>query len=615
MDTSDPGCAPLRLERDAAIPAVPALEVWDPELASVDSDEQAGPPVSRLKLLVVPLAISLLVLPFLLEHLGTMPFNDTEVPYALVAREMRATGDWVMPTLLGIPRLDKPPMMYWLVAVGQRMLGEGEGVARHWTVLATWGILLILWAMARDMGQPAWLAPLIFGFSLGPQLFGRQLFLDPVMMLWMALSFLAYERARRGSPRWGVVFYAALGLAALTKGAVAVGLPCLTVLLHMAITRERPSIFRGWRLAAGGALCLGVALPWYVLMTLRRPDFPYYFLLREHVLRFTGQRYPPDEFLPVVPFLAMTWAWTIPWAGLVPLALWRALRRESWRDLRSSPELLPVIWAGVVLAVFSLSRSRVEYYALPALPALALIVARLWEEAFQPEAVDLRQKMRWCLALSGVAFFGLALGAELFLGHRPAVLIDVGKSWWAPGWPHDRGAALAVLSQIHWRAVVTLSCAATLFGLAALLVRRWPRLTMSVIVILMAPFLLLSHWGFALIEPFQSHHPTARLVRQLATPGTLVILEEPHEFMWIAGIAYYGGPAARYVVASHPGSMVRHEPADRFLSDEAIRMRWLGKARTLAVTGWNTPLMSELLGLGGRVAGQTAQEVVLENHE
>jgi 4-amino-4-deoxy-L-arabinose transferase-like glycosyltransferase len=610
---SSAAMAPVEIERVPDVHVPPPTNPCEWDWAAIRTQQPIATPRPLSKIIAAPLLVSVLVLPLLFEHLGRPAFNDTEVPFAQVAREMRSAGDWIMPTLLGIPRLDKPPLMYWLVAAGQALVGDGEGVARLWGVLATWGTLLVLWALARDTGQRPWLAPLVFGVSLGPQLFGRQVFLDPLMTFWMSLALLGYRRAYHGRPRWAVLLYAALGFAALTKGLVAIGLPCATIVLHMAITREWPTGLRGRWLIGGVALTVAIALPWYALMSIRRPDFPYYFFFREHVMRFTGTRWPPDEFLPAWAFLAITWAWTLPWAGLVPLAVWRAVRAGWEKRLRLAPDLLAVVWAGVVITLFSLSRSRLEYYALSAIPALALLVARLWDDACQPEATALRRKLQCCLAGTATGFLGAACAAELLLGSWSANIMNIGRRWWPTGWPRDLATEHAVLTQLHAPAVATLAACAVLLAVAAVTVRRWVRLSVALMTVMMIPFLILAHWGFALMEPFRTDRETAALVRQLARPGTEVILDEPHEFMWIAGVVYYGGAAPDYVVALRPGSLVRQEPAERFVSREALRARWDSSAPTLAITDANSPLMTNLLARGGRVAGRTAQQVVLEN--
>jgi peptidoglycan/LPS O-acetylase OafA/YrhL len=176
--------------------------------------------------------------------------------------------------------------------------------------------------------------------------------------------------------------YAFAGLAVLAKGLIGLVFPAGILFFTMALTGRWRDV---WRLISvpGILLMLAIAAPWHVLIGLRNPGFFWFYFVNEHLLRFLGKRYPMDYgTVPLVPFWLLHMVWLFPWSFylvtlLVPSQFKRAMA-ESGRNL-----VLPIAWALTILLFFSFS-SRLEYYTVPALPALALLAgaqcARFWEQ-------------------------------------------------------------------------------------------------------------------------------------------------------------------------------------------------------------------------------------------
>jgi 4-amino-4-deoxy-L-arabinose transferase-like glycosyltransferase len=264
--------------------------------------------------------------------LGTPSLNDGEAMYAEIAREMRLCGDWITPHLNGARHFDKPPFLYWIIALSQVLMGETEFAARMWCSLAVVATVLVTGAIGRTLyGKRAGtLAALVYATSLGPFVFGRLVMPDMPLCLWIALAILGYLRGYRDDPHgrgpWVWVMFVSLGLCALTKGLLGIGLPVSIVGLHLLLAGRLRALF-SWRLPAGACIVAGIAVPWHAAVARANPDFLNYFVIREHVMRFTGERYPADEFLPLFLFLALTFLWTFPWLALVPQAIANAVRR------------------------------------------------------------------------------------------------------------------------------------------------------------------------------------------------------------------------------------------------------------------------------------------------
>jgi len=325
--------------------------------------------VPRTWLLVVALAVGALC-----WRIGAYPLLEPdEGRNAEVAREMARSGDWVLPHLNGLPYLDKPAPYFAAVALSLKVFGETETAARLPTVLFTLATALLVWGLGRRMraeggtGVMAAVAlltmPLVLAFS-------RTVIFDAMLMLVETATLLCAWRAFEGGGdrRWAAGAWALMGLGAITKGPVAIIVPLLIVLafaLVAGLPLRRFFALRAW------PLMFVTGLPWFIAVSLRRPDFPHYAFIYESLERVGttthGRTAPWWFFLAVAP--AAAFPWTVPAvAGL----------RDAVRDWgrRRTPEARAAVFAGawalVPLVFFSLSQSKLSHYYLPALPGVAL---------------------------------------------------------------------------------------------------------------------------------------------------------------------------------------------------------------------------------------------------
>src|SRR5437763_14286796 len=176
-------------------------------------------PLSFALLVIVP---GLLLYPSLSFHL----LEPDEGRYAEIPREMLQRGEWVVPYLQGEPYLDKPPLLYWLVAVSYRLLGVSAASARLVPALALHGCVLTLYLLGRrSLGErAAFRGALLLGLAPGFLSMGRLLLLDGLLTFWATLAlFSAFEALRGQRLHWGwwLLSAAACGLGVLTKGPVA----------------------------------------------------------------------------------------------------------------------------------------------------------------------------------------------------------------------------------------------------------------------------------------------------------------------------------------------------------------------------------------------------------
>ena len=311
---------------------------------------------------------------------------------------MTVSGDWVTPRLDGLKYFEKPPLVYWATAALYSVFGVTEWTARFWPCAFAFLCLPLVYAFARHVhGSPTVGVAAVAALALNPYfiLVGQLNLLDSGLTFFMTAAVFAFLRAEGGQERrWMSLAALSLALAVLTKGIVALVLAGATLCIHMIVTREVRSL-RRWHLGVTVPLFCAVAIPWFVFVGLRNPDFFGFFFIHEHFARYLtneADRVEPWWFLLQFLLLAL-----LPWIlDVVPAA--RALRRAS------SPILFLAIWCAFNLVFFSVSRSKLPTYILPMMPALAVLLA----PHIAARVARLRRATWISLALVVIAAIGLA---------------------------------------------------------------------------------------------------------------------------------------------------------------------------------------------------------------
>jgi 4-amino-4-deoxy-L-arabinose transferase-like glycosyltransferase len=333
----------------------------------------------------VPLGVAVVAIGLYLTGLGTAPFIDPpEGVHVEVARRMGVSHDWVTPRVNGVRYLDEPPVLYWLLSASFATLGPTPFAARLWPALAAVGVAAVTARLGVVLGgaRVGFLAGLMVAANLGMFLDGRIVKPDLVFILWLTLAFAGFTITYRGAGRRGLVlFYASLGLAAITKGVLGALGPLVVVALFFWLTRERP--LAPWIPWWGVLLVAGIALPWYLAVEAESRGFLWYALLHNHLLPFARPRVFADEdALSASEFLVVTLFAFLPWAAALPWALARAVRRP-WEDATARLWVLFALWGMMVIGFFTVSSLKQPQDAFTALPALALLVARAWDETIE----------------------------------------------------------------------------------------------------------------------------------------------------------------------------------------------------------------------------------------
>jgi len=387
--------------------------------------------------------------------------DPDEGRYAEIPREMLTSGNWVTPRLDGLKYFEKPALQYWATAALYSVVGVSNWSSRLWTVGLGFACLPLIYAwLARLYDRRAGLAAVaILAMSPYFGVIGHLNLLDASFTFWMCATVLAFALAQSAPERsaternWMLACWAAAALAVLSKGIVVFVLAGGTLLGYSIMERD----LKPWRrmhFALGVPLFLALAAPWFILVSLRNPDFAPFFFIHEHFARFLtkeAQRIEPWWY-----FLALLLLGALPWF----LPMLRA-GFAAWRDPGSTSGFKPLkfllIFSGLTLAFFSISGSKLATYILPMFPPLAAFTA-----------VAIVERPRFLARSTGVAA-GLALfvaAGLLVYSQRRNGLIPPQAVGWAiaaalaallaagASWRTYRPLAVALLFAFIWQALL-----------------------------------------------------------------------------------------------------------------------------------------------------------------
>jgi 4-amino-4-deoxy-L-arabinose transferase-like glycosyltransferase len=347
--------------------------------------------------------------------------------YAEISREMAVSGDWVTPRLNGIKYFEKPPLHYWAGATAIILFGQHQWVARLWSALAGVLSIALAWYAGRRLFGPAagLYAAVVLASSLMYVVVGHLDTLDMGLTLFLFVVLCSLLLALRDGANtrenamWMHSAWAAMAGAVLTKGLVGVVIPGATLVLYTLMRADR----RPWlhlHLVTGLLLFLAITGPWFLVVSMRNPEFAWFFFVHEHFLRYTTtihHRVGPWYYF--VAILVVGW---LPWTMVVADAAWRSWKAQPGATFQVRRFLL--IWCGFVLLFFSASGSKLPSYILPLFPAAALVAG--WRLS-----VVTGDKLTWQFVPT-ILLGLIALVALPFIttsGDTPVRLIQAFKPW------------------------------------------------------------------------------------------------------------------------------------------------------------------------------------------
>ena len=337
-------------------------------------------------------------------------------------------GDYIVPHFNNQLRLDKPPLTYWAQTVSYRVFGENDFAARFPSAIAAalTALVIFVWGMRLDGEKLGWWAAIIFTLSLQTFVHAKAAVADMWLVLFVTLAHWAgYEliqlptlNVQRSAPNteeinqtsnikhrtslsWWFTFYVALALGFLAKGPVA-WVPLLTVGTTIIFARDA-QLARRFKFVYGILLTLALVALWGIPALIQTRGEFFTIGIGRHVI---GRSFAtmeghgansPSMYLLLLPFYVMTvFVSFFPWSIKLP---W--LARQLWRQQKAgvirlrqgcsgqdaagySGKLIDkylVTGIAIIFIIFTLIKTKLPHYTLPAFPLLALLLARHWHEA------------------------------------------------------------------------------------------------------------------------------------------------------------------------------------------------------------------------------------------
>lgn len=396
--------------------------------------------------------------------------DETEPLFVEAARQMTVTGNWITPYFNQVPRFDKPPLIYWLMAIGFQTIGVNEWAARLPSAIS--GTVLVgfcFYTLKRlvPFRIAPYLGSAIVALNLITLFFGRLGYSDMLLSACFGGSLLAFFLGYVASDwRWYRAFYLLMGLAVLTKGPVGVVLPSAIVLIFLFWAGKLREVLREIKPIRGIAIFLLVSVPWYIAAYIQNGN--------AFIQSFFGV-HNVDRFTSVVNQHSGAWYYHFvvvligffPWSLCLPAAI-AHLFKSKWRQEARSQHLgrFALVWFAVVLIFFTIAVTKYITYTLPLYPAAAILVTLWFSDCFlQP------RHSRW---LKFTVYFSVAASIALgicfyyspnWLNRDPSMpnlglriqqagLQHIGASIWITA--AIFGLILAVQHRLRWYWVVNL---------------------------------------------------------------------------------------------------------------------------------------------------------------
>jgi 4-amino-4-deoxy-L-arabinose transferase-like glycosyltransferase len=332
----------------------------------------------RTKYLFLILVIGMLLFLF---NLGERDlWEPDETRYAVVAREMRETGNWVLPHLNGEIYAEKPPFFFWLVNLCTFFFGENsEFVNRLPSSLAGLITVFVAFLLGERLFNPrvGFLSAVVLATSALFLQLSRWMMLDSLLTLLFLLAMFHFFQGFENEARRRRYFLLAglfMGLGALTKGAVAY-LP-IPIFIIFGLSQRRVKSFWNKDLLLGILVSLLIVLLWLLpACWAGGEEYTKIILFRQTLGRLAGREtsfHPKPIYFYFIRFPLDFF----PWIVLLPSAVILSFRNKK----QFSKEFLFLsIWFLIIFFLFTLSKGKKDNYLLLLYPAVAIVIGVLWD--------------------------------------------------------------------------------------------------------------------------------------------------------------------------------------------------------------------------------------------
>lgn len=397
---------------------------------------------------------------FTLAWFGVLDYRhlvaSDEGRYAEIAREMYATGDWLTPRYNGYKYFEKPPLQGWMTAIAYTLFGVGDWQSRLWTALTGYVTILATgftaWKLVGGTRGAfvGWVTAILLASSPMWNIGGHFNTLDMGLSSILSCALFSLLLAQRTGltiktqRNWMWLCWALMALAVLSKGLIGIVIPGMVLVVYTFSSRDW-TLWKRLHLVSGLVIFLLIASPWFVLVSIKNPEFAHFFFIHEHWDRFTKDDH--NRKGPLLYFVPLILVGFLPWLaqlGQGLLSAWRDRRGTSGEatELSATTGFRPLwlcgVWIVMIFLFFSKSHSKLPGYIMPIFPAIALLAGMALSTAFARMSTTgdnrgWKRQLVYLTLLVLIGFIGVPYAYQL--GHAPYEQLEYQQyaAWIAAG--------------------------------------------------------------------------------------------------------------------------------------------------------------------------------------
>ena len=383
----------------------------------------------------------------------TVDFTRDAGKYATVAKEIFQNGNYINLTVHGQPYDQKPPLLFWLGALGFAI----GGISNFWFKLP---VLLVVFAgiyWAFRLGKSLYnrrvgfLTATFLAFSLVYSLYSMDIHTDTLLQTFVTLAlWQLFEFVKTNKTSHAVFGFIGVGLAMLSKGPVGAAIPAFAVIGHLLLKKEYKSFF-DYRWYLGILIAFVVVSPALIgLMNQFGWNGLKFFFWDNNVGRITGS-YVKAVNDPV--FYVHTLAYLfLPWSLLFFASAFMDIKTLIKNKFQAA-EYFTVTGIWVYFIILNSASSQLPNYVFSIVPLIAVLTAKWIDIALEQKEKLLKvfqvtQRVVVILLWAGVFIVALYLFPKADWYVWVLIVAGIAATYYLPQITDDRGVRLVLPSVV-----------------------------------------------------------------------------------------------------------------------------------------------------------------------